>query len=262
MEKEEKMIQCSKCGATIKESQAYCNYCGSINILGAEIDYLNKLENVRSDLAEMGDDSDEEFKKTVKLSTKYIIIILAVAVVLILGYFGIRYAVNKAEDSHYSASYNEMQEIFAGLNAMYEAGDLEGLRKFYQEENHSDNYRVYDWEHYYFISVYSYRAWFESSLEKYRNPYDEEDRINARKWAIHDAVNLHFDAEREFSVRQMTEDEVTQVEAWAAETERILLDEGIITEKQWNDLCAVYVSEDGTYMMVDDYMKYFDENLK
>ena len=119
------MIQCSKCGATIKESQAYCNYCGSINILGAEIDYLNKLENVRSDLAEMGDDSDEEFKKTVKLSTKYIIIILAVAVVLILGFFGIRYAVNKAEESHYYASYNEMQEIFAGLNAMYEAGDRE-----------------------------------------------------------------------------------------------------------------------------------------
>ena len=57
-------------------------------------------------------------------------------------------------------------------------------------------------------------------------------------------------------------DEVAQVEAWAAETESILLDDGIITEKQWNDLCAVYVSEDGTYMMVDDYIKYFDENLK
>ena len=67
MENQEKKIQCSKCGATIKESQAYCNYCGSINILGAEIDYRHKLDGIKNDLAEMGDDSDQNNYEAYKL---------------------------------------------------------------------------------------------------------------------------------------------------------------------------------------------------
>ena len=259
MENQEKMIQCSKCGATIKESQAYCNYCGSINILGAEIDYRHKLDGIKNDLAEMGDDSEEEFKGTLKSGTKFAIIIISVVLGIILLAYGVYVISEKIHETHYDKSYNEMQEIFAELDALYEAEDYEGLAAYFSE-NGEGNYRIYDWKHSHFVSIYSYKKWADEDLERYKNAKDDEDKKNAKKWVSYDAVNLFHYSVREFSVNQLTEEEVTKVQAWADEVKKKMLETGMYTESQWEQIVGSYVNEDGTFPNIDELDKYLEEN--
>ena len=84
------MIKCKECGADFDKQLPECPFCGALNYTGAEAEYMQHLEGLRGDLAEMADDSEEAYKGTMKKSTLIIITTvccLFLAVSLIIGVF-------------------------------------------------------------------------------------------------------------------------------------------------------------------------------
>ena len=193
MAEEEKMIICSRCGAEIKESQAYCNYCGSINILGAEVDYFNKLEGVRKNLEELGDDSEEEYKKTFKKTGKLIAVSLIVAAVVALIVVGIVFLKKRADQKRYSYSYNEKMKVFAYLDELYESEKYDEIVAYY-EENAKNNYQIYEWQHDDFRWLYDYHTWVVRDAARYEKDVDEKNGKEKEdmSWLIMDAVKLNY----------------------------------------------------------------------
>ena len=49
-----KQIICSSCGAEFEDMLPKCPYCGTMNYKGAEMEYLDRLEDVRSDMEQLG----------------------------------------------------------------------------------------------------------------------------------------------------------------------------------------------------------------
>ena len=256
----EKMIKCSKCGATIKESQAYCNYCGSINILGAEIDYFNKLEDVRADLSEMGDDSEEEFKRTLKSGTKFVIIAAIAVVLIVLIAFTVHVIAEKFDERHYQLSYNERQAVYAEHDAMYEAGDYDGIAKYYEEN--SKNYQIYDWKHYKMISLYQYKTWFEKDAARY-----EEDLASGSEyvndsltWVYYDSIVLNFNYNRDNyeseSLLKLSEEESKTAEEWALEVKEKAIEVSGITENEWQEMYDAFAYDGSEIRGIEEFKKY------
>jgi len=61
-----KKVICDSCGAEFSNDEPKCPYCGTMNYDGAEKEYFEKLENVRSDMEDLKTVSAEETKKSLK----------------------------------------------------------------------------------------------------------------------------------------------------------------------------------------------------
>ena len=77
-----KMIKCPNCGADIDETLSKCPYCGYINIEGAEDQYMDKLEDMRSKLDVVDDEARDEYKKGLFKPLKVIIIVSVIVFVI------------------------------------------------------------------------------------------------------------------------------------------------------------------------------------
>lgn len=68
-------IACKFCGAHFDEMLPKCPYCESTNIKGAQAQYMERLEDVRSDMEGLAQIPVQETKKEIKKQTKFILII-------------------------------------------------------------------------------------------------------------------------------------------------------------------------------------------
>ena len=268
MEKEEKMIICSRCGAEIKESQAYCNYCGCVNILGAEIDYFNKLEGVRKDLEELGDDSKEEFKKTIKSSGKLIAIALIIAAAIVALIIGIIAWRKNNENKHYSYSYNEKMQVFAQLNEYYEAENYDEIVKFY-EENTQDNYQIFEWEHNDFYGLYTYHSWFVRDLNWFEDDLQKsnKDHINeSRSWMLYDAIQLRYyyerDTKNESMIYDFTDEEAERMLKFVEEDEKAVIEKLHLEKEELDRILKDYSNalDAEDYWGIEEFRNYLKEN--
>ena len=268
MEKEEKMIICSRCGAEIKESQAYCNYCGCVNILGAEVDYFNKLEGVRKDLEELGDDSKEEFKKTIKSSGKLIAIALIIAAAIVALIIGIIAWRKNNEKKHYSYSYNEKMQVFAQLNEYYEAENYDEIVKFY-EENSQDNYQIFEWEHNDFYGLYTYHSWFVRDLKWYEDDLQKsnKDHISeSRSWMLYDAIQLRYyyerDTKNDSMIYDFTEDEAERMLKLLEEDEKTVIEKLHLEKEELDRILKDYSNalDAEDYWGIEEFRNYLKEN--
>lgn len=147
------MVTCSNCGGNFEETLAKCPYCGQIYELGAEREYMEELRQMKEDLSELPEQSEEIYQKEVKHTSVKVFLILAVVVavvpvILLLG---------KAKSSLYD--YNSTEELkaemrweqtyFPQLDAWYEAEDYAAILEFrnqlYFGEHKVNAY--YRWKH-------------------------------------------------------------------------------------------------------------------
>lgn len=268
MASEEKMIICSRCGAEIKESQAYCNYCGCVNILGAEVDYFNKLEGVRKDLEDLGDDSKEEFKKTIKSSGKLIAIALIIAAAIVALIIGIVAWRKNNDKKHYSYSYNEKMEVFAHLDELYEAEKYDEIEKFY-EENTKDNYQIYEWQHNDFHGLYTYHAWFVRDLARYEEDVQKGNKTylpESRSWMLYDVCQLNYfynqNKNGDSSIYDFTEDEAERMLKLLEDDEAKTLEKLRLTKEELEQIKTAYSDalDVENYWGIDGLRDYLKEN--
>ncbi len=141
---------CEFCGASFEEMLSKCPYCGNTNIKGAEAEYMEKLEEVRSDLEELAQIPVEETKKELKKQTKLIAIVMGTILVISLGVTVVEWISNnrygEKSTSQKQSDFAWKQEHLEDFNEVYEQGDDEELMDMYYEAA-AENRPVYEWDH-------------------------------------------------------------------------------------------------------------------
>ena len=104
-----KKVICDSCGAEFSNDEPKCPYCGTMNYDGAEKEYFEKLENVRSDMEDLKTVSAEETKKEFKKQGSFIKKVLVVALIIGLLLVGMHIL---SELSYERDEKEEMQEAY------------------------------------------------------------------------------------------------------------------------------------------------------
>lgn len=145
-----KKITCECCGADFDEMLPKCPYCDSTNLKGAEAAYMEKLEDVRSDMEDLAQIPVRETKKELKKQTKLIaciigilLIVFAILVVVELIYGGFGEDMSQQEKQE---EYLWKQENYAKFDDIFEQGNDDTLLNMYYQAV-SEGKPVFEWEH-------------------------------------------------------------------------------------------------------------------
>lgn len=178
---EKKQLVCGFCGGYFQEMLAKCPYCGSTNIKGAEAEYMEKLEAVRTDMEELAVVPAQETKKAVKKVGKFIVITGGIIAVILLVIVLANYFMFKAplEDRDPKADYEWEVQNFPIWDALYEQGKDMELADSYIAAVLEDA-PVYHWEHYEYASAMFNFSQVEDMWERERKGYELDDWEHAK----------------------------------------------------------------------------------
>ncbi len=200
------MIQCASCGAQFDEMLPECPYCGNASIKGAQAEYMEKLEAVRSDMAALGQAPMEETKKELKKQGRFTISVL----IIIAAVVGLLFAVSFMyynEDRDRRKDYEWQLKNYPVLNELYEQGEYEELLVLYEKACEEDA-PIYDWEHWEFCSVLHGFLHVESILEL------EKSGAELTHWDYEDLLYFGFRAKWMEQNSSMPEEELQKLEPY------------------------------------------------
>ena len=250
----DKKIICPNCGAAIAEDEAKCPYCGSTNIKGAEKEYLHKLEEMKEDMGDLYDDPVEELKAMTKKGTKRWIKIAMIPFVLMVLFIilGVGLSTLGEDKNTLRKEYEWKQENYPKLDALYEAGDYDGMVDMYYQLLKDKYAVVYDWEHYDLLRDYTDLTEMDAILKKEKlSDYNYEVLLYAELRARAIASGKKYNAKEKQNLSKFFEEAEADFNArWNMSDE-----EYSIFEKYMAD-------EDATYKLRDQCRKYVEKWLK
>lgn len=152
------MIKCESCGASYDELEPVCPYCGSLNYIGSNALYHEKLDDIKEDLSNLPEEQVNEYVDTALSTTKKTgkFLLIAIAICLLVA-GSIYYTMNIAGSRDYGEIQEWQDENYPLLDEMYEEGDYEGILDFMNnitEKEYEKGFSLYNWNHYEFISCY------------------------------------------------------------------------------------------------------------
>lgn len=150
-----KMI-CTSCGGEFEDNLPKCPYCGTMNLSGAEAEYMEKLDDVREDLDDLKDVPIEETKKEIRKQGRFlkkIFTVLGIIVAVILVICGILKWQDYKEEQNSVQGYYWRQKNFPILNQLYEDGKYDEMVAFCEKALEEEK-PVRMWEHMDFCDIY------------------------------------------------------------------------------------------------------------
>ena len=172
---EAQKIICTQCGAVIPPGVAHCPYCGSAYAPEAEREYMQKLEQVRKDLENVGNTGAEVSRKEIGSVGKRIGIVVGIILILFGLLFGAYLIVERKEEINTRKEYFWKQEHLPELNRLYEEGDYDALLDAF-EKAQDEGYYLYDWEHRTFVTVYRETKYIDLILQmREKGVFSEDD---------------------------------------------------------------------------------------
>ena len=140
------VIICRSCGADYSAKLPNCPYCGTMNLPAAEQAYMNKLENMRSDLEGLGGLAGRQAKKGFRSMRRKMLIaamLLCLAAALL---YGLHLRREKAETQREKAEFLWQRTAFAEMDAYYASGDYESLLQLYYDAQDAGHH-VWQYRH-------------------------------------------------------------------------------------------------------------------
>lgn len=159
----EKKVICPNCGAGINERDAACPFCGYINLAGAEEKFMRDIKKTQQDLSNIPEIQKAEYKKSMSKSSKIIFITVGITAIVAAVILGIHLLFDRVIFSYTETDAKAQMiwnnENYPILDEMYANGDYDGIIEFEYDlydknAKEKTEYRMYDWEHYDFISGY------------------------------------------------------------------------------------------------------------
>lgn len=247
------MIMCKQCGAEFDETKAACPFCGHLNYIGAEGEYLQHIDDINQNMSDMADDSETEYKSAVKKTVLIIIGVISV-VLLLLGlligiiFFYRQYTEKKDEES-YRASLMWKKEYYDDLDAMYETGKYDEINTFLNEHVSDEGYHPYEWEHMDYMQLY----------QTYQNFLEDSARFDTMNltymyWTLYSILSLLDATNLEYYT--LTEEEAAQVVQWQKEAYAFLTDHMELSESEIEDLKKETCYEGQTFPSYSKCKKY------
>ncbi len=249
----DKVITCNSCGGRFEDTLPKCPYCDTMNYKGAEAEYLEELEKLRSDMEELGDYSEEEIKKEIRKQGKFLrrtLICCCVVVAVVLFLF---WQKENTDKKNRQADYTWKKENYPLMEEMYEAEQYEKLVLFYEEAVEEDR-PVWSWEHAAFCEVLSDIYYVESILQK-----ETKGEVLS---SIHYALLLYYG----WKLQDISDEDISEVEKdiLLSKAKHILED----FETRWNfteeelELFEKEKEENSGWISVDFCEKYIEKRMK
>lgn len=144
-------MKCKNCGAKIKTNEVQCPYCSYMNEEAANRRYMGRLHELHTGMDEL----KWQPKKTLKQEIGKTMLITAAAMAAAIGFGFLWDAVTsgattvdiRVSDEKAKEKIAWAEEYEPILDAMYEAGDFEGLMDMYETRYDQDYANFYDWDH-------------------------------------------------------------------------------------------------------------------
>jgi hypothetical protein len=144
-----KTTHCSSCGGVFDAGLPNCPFCGTMNVAGAEKQYMDRLGDIHDNLRELSDYSAAETGRQARKTWRWLIW----AVVLLLAVGGGIFLHNEMREKAYlakeKAEFFWQKEAFPEMEALFETSQYEELLRLYEqytEEGHS----LWDFRYYRF----------------------------------------------------------------------------------------------------------------
>lgn len=137
---------CRSCGAAFAAELPACPYCGTMNLPAAEKEYMNRLEDVRSDLEELSGLAGREAGRRTRALLKKLLTAAAALVLILFAVLGYNSYQARAEAEKEKAEYLWQREAFAEMDRLYSAGDYDALLDMYFKAG-AEGHQVWDYAH-------------------------------------------------------------------------------------------------------------------
>lgn len=165
-------MYCGSCGAKLTEKDARCPFCGTLNPLGAEAIYMEKLENIRQDTEALGNTPPEEYNRQLKhhgrFALKISLIVVSVFLLLFLFFQGIIRFTDYQDKREQRAQIAFQNEYFPILDHLYAEGDDEKVSEYLNELYEKDGSgALFHWKHqnfYYYYNMYQSVCFLDEGL--------------------------------------------------------------------------------------------------
>ncbi len=242
-----KMIKCENCHAPISVESAKCPYCGALNFIGGEKQYMENLYDLKEEVGELGKVPVKAYRKEIGKVKKLILISLLIGIV-IFALAGILYFASNHVFG-YEISEEQMKEQmlwerenFPKLDALFQEEKYDEILEFMRAEE-NEKWAFSNWEHADFMSVYEcYQNCLNSFAYYKEGGQSDEDMF----WCILDVLTVI--QERDYVNYNETEAELVtlyQEEAKALIYETLSIDEQKL-QQLYEESC-----------MKDEYGSYF-----
>ena len=148
------MIICPNCGAEIENDVTKCPYCGYINIESAEKKYLDELDDIKEDLAQVDKEPVKALRSGLSKGVRVILVTVGVLLALAIVYVVLLLYETRnkpkifmsAEDEAHASAY----KVIAGkqLEEAYEEKDIEQLAVIYDTAYSKERVSLWGDPHY------------------------------------------------------------------------------------------------------------------
>ena len=250
-------MYCGNCGAEITDKDAYCPYCGVMNVRAAETEYMEKLEDIRENTEKLGDEGGRHTKKEVRRVGRLAVIIFAIVAVLVLGLFVFSWAMDhffygNGRDARDEAAFKE--KYFPKLEELYASGDMDATCDYLNEIGGEDGAEVLQmWPHYKYISYYmDYKIVHaipgtELDNDFWNLKYDE---------VLYAGIELIYQAGY-FGQKNMSAEETEKVKEYASEAEDIFSEYFSLDKSELDEIYRNCTDEDGYvyYTKIQEWAK-------
>ena len=250
-------MYCGNCGGEITDKDAYCPYCGVMNVRAAETEYMEKLEDLRENTEKLGDEGGRHTKKEVRRVGRLAVIIFAIVAVLVLGLFVFSWAMDhffygNGRDARDEAAFKE--KYFPKLEELYASGDMDATCDYLNEIGGEDGAEVLQmWPHYKYISYYmDYKIVHaipgtELDNDFWNLKYDE---------VLYAGIELIYQAGY-FGQKNMSAEETEKVKKYASEAEDIFSEYFSLDKSELDEIYRNCTDEEGYvyYTKIQEWAK-------
>lgn len=208
----EELLRCENCHAMIPKDSARCPYCGSLNPIGGEKQYMERLSDLKEDVKDLHGEPVRAYGRELRRTVKVIVITFLCLLTVLLLFLLIRSLIDRESMQEYDSKERLMweRENFPLLDEMYEQGDYDGILAFKGENSDDINHSIGGWEHSDLIDVYMWYKWFMEDADSY-------SRGNTDTHLIENCILDIFIILQERTYARYDEKELALVEVWQDE---------------------------------------------
>lgn len=250
-------MYCGNCGGEITDKDAYCPYCGVMNVRAAETEYMEKLEDIRENTEKLGDEGGRHTKKEVRRVGRLAVIIFAIVAVLVLGLFVFSWAMDhffygNGRDARDEAAFKE--KYFPKLEELYASGDMDATCDYLNEIGGEDGAEVLQmWPHYKYISYYmDYKI-----VHAIPGTELDNDFWNLKYGEVlYAGIELIYQAGY-FGQKNMSAEETEKVKGYASEAEDLFSEYFSLDKSELDEIYRNCTDEDGYvyYTKIQEWAK-------
>ena len=250
-------MYCGNCGAEITDKDAYCPYCGVMNVRAAETEYMEKLEDIRENTEKLGDEGGRHTKREIRRIGKFAAVVLIIVAVFVTGLFAFSWAMDhvffgRGRDARDEAAFKE--KYFPKLEELYASGDMDATCDYLNEIGGEDGAEVLQmWPHYKYISYYmDYKI-----VHAIPGTELDNDFWNLKYGEVlYAGIELIYQAGY-FGQKNMSAEETEKVKKYASEAEDIFSEYFSLDKSELDEIYRNCTDEDGYvyYTKIQEWAK-------